>query len=263
MALAVLPGASRRGVPDGYRRQRVDGARVITHASAHEWALQAIRSHGTLHGWAADQEDVENFAGRGTVYAIRAQGAGPDGRDRWAVRHYRRGGAMAGFLEDRYLRIGASRPGRELLASTTARLRGVSTPAVVAAGIYPSGLYYRCDLVTEVVPSAKTLADALHETDGSRDWLTAMAAAGDLVDALGEAGVFHVDLNAHNILFEEGDFRRPWVVDLDRARVRNRPDTDAKEKMKARLTRSIVKVGTPTGESLGSREVLQALRGSA
>lgn len=261
-ALASLSPAYRGGVPDGYREARVDAARLITHDVAHEWAREAVRSHGTLHAWAAAQEGVDTFAGRGRVYSVEARGSGPDGRERWAIRHYRRGGAMAAHLGDRYLRLGPSRPRRELAASVTARLRGVPTPAVAAAGVYPAGLYYRCDLVTEVVPSATTLADALHETDGSRDWLTAMSAAGKLVDGLGEAGVLHVDLNAHNILFEEGDFDRPWVVDLDRARLLGRPDSDAAEKMRARLTRSIVKVGTPTGESLGDREVLAALRGS-
>lgn len=167
---------------------------------------------------------------------------------------------MASYLDDRYLRLGRPRPFRELTASAAARARGVATPAVLAGAVYPAGLYYRCDLVTEVVPGAATLAEALHETDGTRGWLEAMGAAGGLVDELGDAGVFHVDLNAHNILFEEGDFARTRVVDLDRARILRRPSEGAKERMRARLTRSIVKVGTPTGERLGDREVLDALK---
>lgn len=253
----TVPG---RRLPSDYAERRVDGTLLVTHGSATAWAEAIVRSGATLHGRAAEQPERGTFAGRGSVYSVPAPEPGPDGRERWAVRHYRRGGAMASYLGDRYLRFGMVRPFRELLAATAARTLGVATPAVVAAAVYPAGIYYRCDLVTEVVPGAVTLADALHRTDGTRDWLRAMAATGRLIDELGEIGVYHVDLNAHNVLFEHGGFDRPWIVDLDRARVRGRASEGAKERMRARLTRSIVKVGTPTGEPLGDREVLDALR---
>jgi 3-deoxy-D-manno-octulosonic acid kinase len=253
----TVPG---RRPPSDYSGCRIRGADVVTHGSATAWAETILDSGQTLHGWAAEQPEREAFAGRGSVYSIPAPEPGPDGRARWAVRHYRRGGAMASHLGDRYLRLGTARPFRELLAATAARALGIATPAVVAAAAYPKGIYYQCDLVTEVVPDATTLAEVLHHTDGTKDWLRAMAAAGRLIGELGEAGVHHVDLNAHNVIFEDRDLERPWVVDLDRARVRTRASEGAKERMRARLTRSVVKVGTPTGERLGEREVLDALR---
>lgn len=249
-----------RHLASDFASGRVGTTRLVTHGSATAWAREILESGDTLHGWASRQPDRATFAGRGSVYSVPAPEAGPDGRERWAVRHYRRGGAMASHLGDRYLRFGVARPFRELLAATEARALGIATPAVTAAAVYPTGIYYRCDLVTEVVPGALTLADALHRTDGTRDWLRAMAAAGRLIDELGEVGVHHVDLNAYNVIFEGADLERPWVVDLDRARVRARPSEGAKERMRARLTRSVVKVGTPTGERLGDREVLDALR---
>lgn len=269
MASPTLPRASGPGRPAEYRRFRVGAVQVVALPEAESWAREALQGEGPLHGegslhaWASARAEAASFAGRGQVHSVEAPAPGPDGRARWAVRHYRRGGALAAHLGDRYLRIGRTRPMRELDASATARARGIATPAVVAGAIYPSGIYYRCDLVTEVVPGARTLAVAAHETDGTRAWLDAMASAGRLAAALAEAGILHVDLNAHNILFEEGDAQRAWVIDLDRARIRSRPDSDAGERMLARLTRSVVKVGTPTGEALGDREVLQALRGKA
>ena len=221
---------------------------------------EALEVHGTLHDWAAALPDRSSFPGRGTVYSVPAPVPGPDGRQRWAVRHYRRGGAMASWLEDRYIRLGRPRPFREIAASATARARSVPTPAVMAGAVYPSGLHYRADLVTEVVPDACTLVDVLHETDGTRGWLEALGAAGRLVEELGEAGVFHVDLNAHNILFEEGDTDRPWVVDLDRARILGRSSPGVRERMRSRLVRSVVKEGTPTGDPVREGEVLEALR---
>jgi 3-deoxy-D-manno-octulosonic acid kinase len=160
-------------------------------------------------------------------------------------------------MADRYLRAGRPRPFRELAASVEARDRGIRTPAVVAGATYADGLYYRCDLVTEWVPDAPTLADVLQREDGTRGWLVAMAAAGELARELARAGIFHVDLNARNILLGEDGSR--WVIDLDRARVLRGSSETVGERMVARLTRSIVKIGTPTGEHLSDREVQAAL----
>jgi tRNA A-37 threonylcarbamoyl transferase component Bud32 len=166
---------------------------------------------------------------------------------------------MAHHMRDRYLRLGTPRPFRELAASVGARERGVATPAVVAAATYIEGPVYRCDLVTEVVPEVRPLADVLHEHDGTRGWLIAMARAGALIRQLAEAGVFHVDLNSWNILLRPDGVGDTWVVDLDRARVLARTTPSIVDRMKSRLARSIVKIGTPTGERLSHEEIESAL----
>ena len=195
--------------------------------------------------------------GRGNVYVIPAPAPGPDARDRWVVRHYHRGGAMAAHMEDRYLRLGRLRPWRELAAVAEARARGVPTPAVVCGAVYLDGHTYTADLVTEFVADTTTLADALHRYDGTRDWTEALGRAAELIDRLAEAGVLHVDLNAHNILLRQGE--AAWVVDLDRARILPGPSRGAGDRMRARLVRSILKIGTPTGEALSVPEVEAAL----
>ena len=170
---------------------------------------------------------------------------------------------MAMHMEDRYLRVGRPRPFRELEASCLARGRGIRTPAVVAGATYLDGPYYRCDLVTEVVPGVRTLADLLHQHDGTRGWFVTMARAGTLLRALAEAGVFHIDLNARNILMADDPTDDAWVVDLDRARILPRASSSASERMQIRLTRSIVKIGTPTGEHLRDAEIAAALTTSS
>lgn len=244
-------------VPPGYRDLRLGGVLARVWSPAAEWAMSVLATGASLHEWAEARSDREEARGRGRVHAVPAPVAGPDGRERWAVRHYRRGGAMALHMQDRYLRTGRPRPFRELSASVAARQRGVRTPAVVAGAAYPDGIYYRCDLATEWIPDAPTLADILHREDGTSGWSTAMASAGSLIRELAEAGVFHVDLNARNILLAQDD--TPWVVDLDKARILRGPSPTAGERMTARLTRSIVKIGTPTGEHLSDREVQAAL----
>lgn len=162
-------------------------------------------------------------------------------------------------MEDRYVRGGTPRPFREIAALDASRRRGVRTPAPVAGATYVSGLYYRCDLVTEVIPDVRTLAALLQEHDGTREWLRCMARAGDLIRSLASAGVYHVDLNARNVLMSDDSREPAWVVDLDRARLLNGSSERIRERMELRLVRSITKAGTPTGERLRHDELVQAL----
>lgn len=245
-------------VPDEYLRVRHRSGRCTVWTPAAGWARKALDS-GTLYDWAADQPARSEFPGRGPVYTVPAPLPGPEGSTHWAFRHYWRGGAMAMPLGDRYARVGRARPFREVAASASARARGIRTPAVVAGATYVAGLHYRCDLVTEVVPDVEPLADVLHAHDGTRGWLDAMATAGSLIRQLAGAGVFHVDLNAWNVLLHPDGTRAAWVVDLDRARILRRPSHSIADRMTSRLARSITKVGTPTGELLGHAEIEAAL----
>lgn len=242
--------------PEGYTVVDFGGGRAVARPEATSWLSEVVASGRTLHEWAAAEPGRSTFEGRGAVYSVPA----PDGSpDRWAVRHFFRGGAVAMPMGDRYLRVGRPRPFREVAASEWARSRGVRTPEVVVAATYHDGPFYRADLVTVVAEDTTTLVDRLHETDGERGWLLAMAEAGDLVRSLAAIGLYHVDLNGRNILLDRVGDGPPWIVDLDRARVLRRPSAQAEDRMLARLTRSIVKAGTPTGESLGAGEVLAAL----
>lgn len=244
-------------VPDGYGLVEATRRRALVWHEASSWAEERLRSDATLLDWAAQEPARSEMRGRGNVYVVPAPAQGPDGRDRWVVRHYHRGGAMAAHMEDRYLRLGRLRPWRELAAVAEARARGVPTPAVVCGAAYLGGHTYTADFVTELVADATTLADALHRYDGTRGWTEALARAATLVDVLAQAGVLHVDLNAHNILLREGE--AAWVVDLDRARILAAPSRGAADRMRARLVRSILKIGTPTGEPLSVSEVEAAL----
>lgn len=251
----MRPGPS---TPAGYVRAPHEAGQLAVWARARPWAERALGS-GTAYEWARQQPDRGEFRGRRAVYTVPAPIPGPDGSERWAFRHYWRGGAMAMHMEDRYVRVGRARPFRELSASVEARARGIATPAVVAGVTYLKGLYYQCDLVTEVVPGVEPLADVLHRHDGTRGWLDAMASAGELIRQLATAGVFHVDLNAWNVLVPAEGGGPTWVVDLDRARILRKPSRSIADRMKSRLARSIVKVGTPTGESLRHAEIETAL----
>ena len=247
-----------RRLPAGYDDVSRDGVRAFAWAAAALWLEGVLAESGTLYGWSRHRASDTRF-GRGPVRIVDAPLPGPDRTPQWAVRHYRRGGAAARLLGDRYWGVGRSRPERELEASLYARAHGVRTPAVVAGVVYragPSGVlgFYRADLVTELVPSARSLAAAL-QADG--DALAPLRRAGALVRALSEAGVRHPDLNAGNVVLDgKGD---AWVLDLDRAARLARPSPAATHGMLRRLERSLRKGEHERGRPLSTEE-WEALR---
>lgn len=240
-------------VPRGYVEERERGAHVVALPSVIGQVLEAVRRAGTLHGWAAAQPGARVFTGRGAAYGVQT----PAGT--WVVRHYRRGGAVARLLGDRYVRLGAARPLAELRASEAARQRGVRTPEVVAAVVYGAGPFYRADLATTLVPGAADLAetalgasrlDAAARAD-------AWAAAGTLLRDAMAAGVEHADLNLRNVLIAttpEG--MRAYLLDLDRAVVHEGPlADDARAAMLRRFHRSRRKLERALGHVTSDMEL--------
>lgn len=245
---------------------------LIAHPSARSALREWIHDSGTLVDAAARHPAAETLRGRGRVYVVPAPG--PDEHDeRWVVRHYLRGGAVASLLGDRYFRFGTPRPFREL--RTGRRLEELEVPTVLhlGAAIYPSGPWYRGDLVTRYVPDSRDLAAVLFPggsleggkeprpahsaSEPAPDAEAAMQAAGSLVRLLHDRGVVHRDLNLKNILItgsESGDGGvRALVLDLDRASVRERVDERARRRMLDRFWRSARKWETATGRPLAVR----------
>jgi len=245
-------------IPAGYERCSADHATALVVSAAASW-LDGVFGQGlTLHDWARGVGGAETLSGRGTVYAVDAPVPGPDRRRRWAVRHYCRGGHVVRVLGDRYVaprRPRLTRPEAELRASAAARARGVPTPAVIAGAWYPSGLFYRADLVTELVPGAKSLAAVLFATARDERATEALTAAARLVRELGHHGVRHTDLNAMNIILtSDGSVPTPHVIDLDRAGISDAPGPALARSMRNRLERSLRKLGASSGRPLSRAE---------
>jgi len=226
-----------------------------------DWLEETLAAGGTLYGWAAAHPQLREMAGRGRVFSVPAPARGPDDRERWVVRHYLRGGAVARFLKDRYVAVGRPRPMVEACASREARSRGVATPAAVAGAVYFAGAFYRADLVTEEVPDAADLARVVfgpHPAPVEEE--AALRASGRLVRKLERAGLLHPDLNAKNILLR-GDRASPraHLVDLDRCCARTLGIPAPAFPMRRRLERSLRKFEVRTGRRL-SAEAWAALR---
>ena len=133
---------------------------------------------------------------------------------RAVVRHYRRGGLMARLSHDWFIWTGTetTRPLREFRITRQLQASGLPVPEAIAARYVRVGLGYRADLVTLLVPQARTLAERLQDKAANVDWV----ALGDMLARFHAHGLWHADLNAHNILVAgEG---RLLLIDFDRAR---------------------------------------------
>jgi 3-deoxy-D-manno-octulosonic acid kinase len=240
-------------LPEGYARAVVRGALVVALRDQLEFAAFAVARAGTLLAFAASRAGAQPLRGRGIAYRI--DGPAPDD---WVVRHYRRGGAVAPFLCDRYVLAGPSRPFRELRASEEVRARGVPTPRVLALAVYRAPPFYRADIATEHVAGAVDLAALSfgERRAGDADRVAAWAAAGALVRRAGRAGVLHVDLNLANILIHPGPAGpTAWLIDLDRCRVLGTGSRAAIDRMAARIHRSREKLERGHRTRIGRAEL--------
>lgn len=171
------------------------------------------------------------------------------------LRHYHRGGLVARLLGDRYVWRGASRTrsfAEFRLLERVAAL-GLPGPAPVAARYVRHGAFYTADLVTLRIAQARTLTQLLAE--GRLDGALA-ARVGGVVARFHRAGIWHADLNAHNILVNPEGVH---LIDFDRGRLRT-PHAAWRDANLRRLRRSLLKLGAGgRGEGVFESAIWQPL----
>ncbi len=204
--------------------------------------LEAGESLFEPHFWTARGEVSAARGGRGAAWFIGC------GERRWVLRHCRRGGLLAPVTGDRYLWIDENRVRSfaewRILEALAAR--GLPVPKPVAASYQRSGLFYRCDLITQRIPQSQPLSAALAAAPlPERVWRE----IGAVIARLHLAGADHADLNAHNILCGESI----TVIDFDRGRLR--PPGAWRQRNLTRLRHSLDKIsrGLP-GDRYSARE---------
>ncbi len=268
-------------IPEPYVTETVGNATLVSLPGAMDIVKEAVEAAGTLYEAAQVTPTAEPLRGRGTAYRIPTPMR--DGVD-WLVRHYRRGGALASILGDRYLRIGEPRPIQELGASVEARRRDIPTPEVIAAAVHPGPGFYRGDLITAFIPRSVTLADLLYRDPDGPAWeplhgtlartleaedgptereravrrtrVAACRAAGAVVRLAQDRGLIHADLNLRNLLLQaSGNGLFAYLVDLDRSRLVNGGvQSPTREQMIARFWRSAEKLEEASNRTLTDEE---------
>jgi 3-deoxy-D-manno-octulosonic acid kinase len=182
--------------------------------------------------WRARGALREVSGGRGSVAFVSAE-------DRhWVLRHYRRGGFIARFSEDRYWWGGAgnTRSFQEWRLLAELKRRDLPVPAPIAACYVRHRFRYSADLITEALENTITLTQALQaaplrETEWRR--------IGETIARFHAQGVHHADLNANNILLQLSS-GTVYLLDFDRGRIRPRGSWEGD--VLSRLHRSLTKL---------------------
>ncbi len=154
------------------------------------------------------------------------------------LRHYRRGGFFQAVMGDRYLWTGAdrTRPFREFrLLAEIARL-GLPGPVPIAARYHRYGLFYHADLITRRIADAQTLANCVAMGRLDRELAENVGA---VIGRFHRAGIWHADLNAHNVLVSPDGVH---LIDFDRGRRRTLAVAWQRANLQ-RLRRSLLKLG--------------------
>jgi len=157
---------------------------------------------------------VGEARGRGTTWFLSVQNRS------WVLRHYRRGGLIRRLSRDRYVWQGEenTRSFAEWQLTYHLHRAGLPVPAPIAARYRKLGFSYRGDIITERLPDVWSLGQALDAMPLS---LLAWIAIGRCLRRFHELGVYHADLNAHNILLGNGtDDERVFLIDFDRGSLR-------------------------------------------
>ena len=109
-------------------------------------------------------------------------------------------------------------------------------PRPVAARVSRHGLYYCADIVTACLANTSALAERLGQ---GRLHAGVWQDIGACIRQFHDAGIFHADLNARNILLDQDD--KVFLVDFDRGRQRH-PDLAWQYANLNRLLRSLHKI---------------------
>ena len=191
--------------------------------------------------WASKQALVGEAVGRGSAWFINTA-SGPV-----VLRQYLRGGWVAKISRQSYFftTVSRSRPFREYHLLADLYDLDLPVPKPVAALCEFHGIISSGALMTVRIASARTLADVLPGNNGG-DHIDAdcWAGIGHCIRRFHDAGVWHADLNARNILLDAD--LQVFLIDFDRARFTPGKAINGEGNLK-RLKRSLSKLW-PTDE---------------
>ena len=199
--------------------------------------------------WRSREALIGEAIGRGSAWFIEAP-YGPV-----VLRHYLRGGWAAKISRQAYFFTGVSRsrPFREYYLLEALYTKGLPVPRPVAALCQHHGVISTGAIMTARIVSATTLADVLMG-DGVAD--STWASVGRCIREFHDAGVWHADLNARNILLDD-DFQ-VFLIDFDRARFRPGKPVNGEGNLN-RLKRSLLKLW-PAGKTSAMQTAWTALK---
>lgn len=190
----------------------------------------------SVNFWKAQEALLGEAVGRGSAWFIKAPFA------QLVLRQYLRGGWVAKLSRQSYFftTVERSRPFKEFHLLAALYELGLPVPRPVAALCEFRGLFSTGALLTVCIPSATTLADML---PGNNAGLVADGVAwesiGKCIRQFHDAGVWHADLNARNIMLNTD--LQVFLIDFDRARFSAGNAVNGEGNL-SRLKRSLLKL---------------------
>jgi hypothetical protein len=222
---------------------RIGRRELVIHRDIASQAAQILQKLGSL------TSAVGAGAGnRRSAYRLNLD----DGLELFA-RRSRRGGMIASILSDVYAGM-TPRPLTELNVTIEAMRRGIPVAEPMGAMIeWIAPVLYRGFFLTRAVPGM-TLWEFLKTDDDPTVRSHVLGQARTAIDTMHEKGLFHADLNLHNLLVTQ--VRESFtviIIDLDKSRLFDAPLSSAMRRANAaRLIRSARKLD-PSGKILDAR----------
>lgn len=181
--------------------------------------------------WVRQQAVTGTAQGRGTTWFVSYHG------QEWVLRHYYRGGLMGKLNKDKYWFSSQmkTRAAREFELLTRLQQLQLPAPKPVAYRVQRKGLFYRADLLSCRIHNAQDLVAILSQHAlATQVWHE----IGLTIRRFHVQGIYHFDLNAHNILLDTQN--NVWLIDFDRGEQR-KPALPWQQANMARLLRSFQK----------------------
>lgn len=161
--------------------------------------------------WQQHNAVTGSAQGRGTTWFVQHQ------QQQWVLRHYYRGGLIGKFNKDHYIftSLAATRSEKEFNLLSKMQLWQLPAPKPIAYRVIRQGLFYQADLLSSRIENAQDLVAILtQQAIADELWFS----IGETIKKFHDKGVYHHDLNAHNILVD-GD-NKAWVIDFDQGEQR-------------------------------------------
>lgn len=164
--------------------------------------------------WQKQNAVVGQSKGRNVVWFVT------DGAREFVLRHYYRGGLPGKLITDQFIYTGLenTRSMAEFNLLLHLADQGLPVPRPVAARVERRGLIYRASLLIERIAGARDIFQLVCAAPlPMKTW----EHIGSMLAAFHHAGVYHSDLNCHNILWQDqNNIAKPWLIDFDRCELR-------------------------------------------
>ena len=188
--------------------------------------------------WQQHNAVTGSAQGRGTTWFV-AYKDHKDIQHDWVLRHYYRGGLIGKINKDSYWFTGVEKTRAAVEFALLRHMKTLQLPAPepIAYRVIQQGLCYKADLLSSRIQDAQDLVAVLSKQPLADDIWQRIGAT---TKRFHHHGIYHHDLNSHNILLDNK--AQVFLIDFDRCELRTNPvKTQWKQENMARLQRSFLK----------------------